>query len=239
MNEESLTQHGLGENLACGTQEVGLSSQAEEAEEAQSIELWGVLRPKNSMAAQIKLSHRVQEGKRDTYTLGRSKSADVVVELSQVSGTHCYVYCDYESARLRVFVEDCSRLGTYVNSSLTRLRKGERLEIHSGDELFLVNPRQENSGEAAFLFVNMRERFFNQMQRIKEQRPPMGLHATVDDDDENGGSNATSDAEGDDGRDGRGMNTRSRRRTHRPVSAAVRSARRRRPVRALLVRRGV
>jgi serine/threonine protein kinase len=171
-------------------------------EEAQSIELWGVLRPKNSMAAQVKLSHRVQEGKRDTYTLGRSKSADVVVELSQVSGTHCYVYCDYESARLRVFVEDCSRLGTYVNSSLTRLRKGERLEIHSGDELFLVNPRQENSGEAAFLFVNMRERFFNQMQRIKEQRPPMGLHATVDDADENGGSNATSDAEGDDGRDG-------------------------------------
>ncbi|KAJ1429299.1 hypothetical protein B484DRAFT_396458, partial [Ochromonadaceae sp. CCMP2298] len=43
--------------------------------------------------------------------------------------------------------------------ALTRLRKGERMELKSGDEVFLLNPRKcGTESEAAFVFINLRER---------------------------------------------------------------------------------
>jgi hypothetical protein len=62
---------------------------------------------------------------------------------------------------MRVFIEDCSVNGTYINHALTRLRKGERVELRSGDEIFLLNPRKpENAAKtfASFVFINLLER---------------------------------------------------------------------------------
>ena len=76
------------------------------------IEVWGVLKNKTH-PNDHQLTHRLKDNRRDTYILGRSKTCDVIVPHSKVSANHCFIYCDYESARLRVFVEDCSTYGKY------------------------------------------------------------------------------------------------------------------------------
>ena len=125
---------------------------------------WGMLRRKGGTQEEHKLEHRTKDGKRDTYVIGRSTKADIVVDDRRVSAAHCAVYCDYTEARLRVFVEDMSANGTFVNDSLIRLTRGQRLELKTGDEVFLINPRnmEERPGEncAAFLYINLRERLF-------------------------------------------------------------------------------
>ena len=125
---------------------------------------WGMLRRKGGTQEEHKLEHRTKDGKRDTYVIGRSTKADIVVEDRRVSAAHCAVYCDYTEARLRVFVEDMSANGTFVNDSLIRLTRGQRLELKTGDEVFLINPRniEERPSEncAAFLYINLRERLF-------------------------------------------------------------------------------
>ena len=148
------------------------------------VDVWGLLRQKGGDQEEFKLRHRMKDGRRDTYVIGRSVDCDIMLPGQPgVSNAHCRVYCDYSQARLRVFIEDCSTFGTFVNDSLTKLAKGERMELKSGDELFLVNPRllqsQSNknakasggnggsngNGKASvdvaassFLFVNIRER---------------------------------------------------------------------------------
>lgn len=135
-------------------------------EEKPKSNVWGSLRRKGGDQMEVKLEHRTKNGKRDTYIIGRSKGADIVVVDKRVSSQHCLVYCDYEEARLRVFVEDTSVNGTFVNDSLTRLHKGKRLELKTGDEIFLINPRDlENNSTsvdncASFLYVNLRDRLF-------------------------------------------------------------------------------
>ena len=130
--------------------------------------LWGSLRRKGGDQKELKLEHRTKNGRRDTYSIGRSKGSDIVVEDKRISSQHCLVYCDYEEARLRVFVEDTSVNGTFVNDSLTRLHKGKRLELKTGDEIFLINPRSvENTDTSvdnctSFLYVNLRDRLFVQ-----------------------------------------------------------------------------
>lgn len=53
----------------------------------------------------------------------------------------------------------CSQNGTYINDVRTKLRRGERYELKSGDEIFLANPtKSENVDEIHFIFVNKRER---------------------------------------------------------------------------------
>ena len=63
-----------------------------------------------------------------------------------------------------VYIEDHSVNGTFVNDSLTRLSRGERIEIKSGDEIFTINPRSMISGEevGAFMFINIRDRLADQ-----------------------------------------------------------------------------
>ena len=151
-------------------------------------EEWGLLRRRDGKE-DIRLLYRTKDGRRDTYSIGRSSKCDVAIkEHKTVSATHCIVYCDYSQARLRVFVEDCSANGTFVNDSLTRLTKGQRLEIKSGDEILLHNPRvnphkggtsRDNSNEinegdeatlneliakTSFIFINLRDRVVGQRQ---------------------------------------------------------------------------
>lgn len=123
---------------------------------------WGMLRRQGGLQEEFELHHRVIDLKRDTYTIGRSSKSDITVADTWVSTTHCMVYCDYSrQPKLRIFIEDCSANGTYINDSLTRLRKNERMELKSGDQIYLLNPRKEENlkkTHASFVFINLRER---------------------------------------------------------------------------------
>lgn len=142
-------------------------NQEEEPEEIES-NVWGLLRRKGGNREEYKLVYRIHDGQQDRYSIGRSRAADVLFEHRRASSIHCLIYCDYSEARLRVFIEDCSSNGTFVNNSLTRLRKGERIELKSGDEIYLVNPRYMKPEDeiAAFVFINMRERLVSQRKIV-------------------------------------------------------------------------
>lgn len=132
------------------------------AEQTTSTQTWGVLRRiVNGVQRDFNLDHRVKNDQRDTYVIGRSRTCDITVEDKRVSSNHCKIYCDYTDVRLRVFVEDNSANGTFINNSLTRVTKGNRLELKSADEIFLINPRNMQTPSdrmASFTFINMRER---------------------------------------------------------------------------------
>eukprot|EP01041_Mallomonas_annulata_P004441 gene4441-8852_t len=123
---------------------------------------WGLLR-NDKMGQEFRLLHRIKDGRRDTYLLGRAKNTDIWINDRRVSSEHCLIYCDYSQARMRVYLEDRSVNGTYINDSLTRLHNGERIEIRSGFEIFLINPRSSTPGfVGAFLFINIMERIVGQ-----------------------------------------------------------------------------
>jgi hypothetical protein len=151
------TMHATSPSKAGGTGAAGTKPRSD---------AWGLVRRKGGNQEEFLLEHRLKDGKRDTYVIGRSTKADIVVNDGRVSAHHCAVYCDYSEARLRVFIEDMSANGTFVNDSLIRLTKGKRLELKTGDEIFLVNPRTLESrpggtgNSAAFLYINLRERMF-------------------------------------------------------------------------------
>ena len=150
---------------------VGSSPPEKEKAPHPDVDVWGCLRRKGGSQEEFKLRHRLVDGRRDTYILGRSSTCDIALTDDKlISSAHCMIYCDYTQARLRVFVEDTSANGTFVNDSSTRLSKGERIELNTGDEICLRNPKLSLSsssggtGEkevvdaASFMFINIRER---------------------------------------------------------------------------------
>jgi hypothetical protein len=141
--------------------------------------LWGMLRRKG-IDQEYKLIHRIKDGRKDLYTIGRQKKCDIIINDQRVSSIHCLIYCDYLDERLTMFVSDCSANGTYVNNSLIRLSSGERTELKSGDEIFLMNPRYISTAEGlvSFIFVNMRERLF--VPRVVDVAPLTHHHLTSD-----------------------------------------------------------
>ena len=148
------------------------SSQEQHQEQQQSTQfeesnIWGLLQQKGK-ENEYKLFHRIKDGRRDVYTIGRASTCDIVINNSQINSIHCLIYCDYLDERLAMFVNDCSLTGTYVNNNLTKLSNGERTELKSGDEIFLTNPSSSSSSSSSssdvdmisFIFINMRERLF-------------------------------------------------------------------------------
>ena len=65
------------------------------------LNTWGTLRLRGDQQ-EYNLTHREVDGVRDSYTVGRRR-CDIVVKDKRVSSQHCRIYCDYESARLKVF----------------------------------------------------------------------------------------------------------------------------------------
>eukprot|EP00605_Chrysophyceae_sp_TOSAG23-4_P000835 GSChrysophyteH1.ASY1.ANO1.925.1 assembled CDS len=116
---------------------------------AQDTNLWGLLHRKGDAQEEIKLTHRVKDGQRDTYLIGRADECDVKIPGSclSVSSVHCRIYCDYSQARLRVFLEDCSANGTFIKN-MGKISNGERIELKTGDEIFVVKPRKRSSNES-------------------------------------------------------------------------------------------
>ena len=82
---------------------------------------FGLLRRLGGEAEEVRLTHRLVDGVRDRYSIGRAASNDIIVNNKMVSGEHCFVYCDYSGPRLGIYLEDCSGNGTFVNNAGTRL----------------------------------------------------------------------------------------------------------------------
>ena len=107
-------------------------------------EIWGLLRRNTGgRREETKLKYRTVRGERDTYSIGRIKTCDIVVDDVRVSKRHCLIFLDYSQPRLRVFLQDSSSNGTFINCSTTRLSFNEKVELKSGDEVFVIDPRHD------------------------------------------------------------------------------------------------
>ena len=106
-----------------------------------------------------------QPGCLNEYIIGRSSEADVIVPHKSVSGKHARLWCERVGPghAHRVFIEDLSSNGTIIRTAQNfkfTLRRGQRRELHSGDEISLVkagkhSPKmsgQISSDEAVFMF---------------------------------------------------------------------------------------
>jgi hypothetical protein len=135
--------------------------------------MWGLLRSMKTFK-EYKLLHRIKDGIRDCYTIGRYNTCDVVLTDKRVSGSHCVVYCDYSQSRMRVYVEDTSSNGTYINGLETKLNKHERTELRSGDEVHVIHPKlivQPQDDVGPYLFINMRDRAMHDRKVLRALDP--------------------------------------------------------------------
>ena len=126
-----------------------------------SMDVWGYLKRRDG-AQELQLRHRIVDGKRDTYYLGRSQVfCDIVVDFKNVSKKHCSIYCDFSGARMKVYVQGLSSNGTYINHGYVRVVEQQQYELKTGDDIFLVNPvtaTPEVIAKTCFMFVNLHER---------------------------------------------------------------------------------
>eukprot|EP01038_Epipyxis_sp_PR26KG_P008699 gene8699-11756_t len=125
--------------------------------------VWGLIRRKGGNQEETKLYHRPPQPingqpMKDTFTIGRGSQCDIIVNNNTVSTCHCMIYCVFSDIKFTVYLEDTSVNGTFVNDSLTRVSRGSRMELKSGDEIFLTNPRKNVNALTSFSFVNIRER---------------------------------------------------------------------------------
>lgn len=71
--------------------------------------------------------------------------------------------------------------GTFINFS-KRLSNGERFELKSGDEIFVINPKhsaKNSSPNISFLFFNMRDRLFDKREKSTLQNNLLRNPTTV------------------------------------------------------------
>jgi hypothetical protein len=148
-------------------------------------QLWGILRDIRSHL-EFKLFHRQKKDLRYDYVIGRSKTCDIVIQDKHVSSHHCSIYCDYTQAAVRVFVEDSSSNGTFLNGPATRLSQKQRAELKSGDEIYILNPDLPGplpDCAGPFLFIDMRGRYAMQKKimqvsesEVLTERKTIGRH---------------------------------------------------------------
>mmetsp|Transcript_23801 Transcript_23801/g.71400 ORF Transcript_23801/g.71400 Transcript_23801/m.71400 type:complete len:495 (+) Transcript_23801:178-1662(+) len=97
----------------------------------------------------------------DTYTIGRNRKCDVIINDSRVSGCHCRIYRALEdrlgsSSRLTVYLEDTSSNGTFLNK--TKLKRRERRPLLTGDELTFLSPKISEARRTAYMYVSLVDR---------------------------------------------------------------------------------
>lgn len=101
----------------------------------------------------------IGDGDLDVHTIGRNHKCDVVVDDHHVSGYHCRVFRRWEhlpslsTKVVRVYLEDTSSNGTFLNNS--RLRKREQRELLNGDEVALLSPKKDALRRTAFSFIKL------------------------------------------------------------------------------------
>jgi hypothetical protein len=191
MKEGDIGDGGSSSSLVCGTQIMdeytmmatesatlkgtAVTEETTSSQEQREDQTWGILRRKGGSHDEFRLEYRHNRdgAKQARYSLGRSRSCDIHIDHKCVSSQHCFIDCDFSQARMRVFLEDNSVNGTFINDALTKIKRGERMELRSGDEIYLINPRPigtSSSGQggvkphssegdvASFTFINIRDR---------------------------------------------------------------------------------
>ncbi|RKP06701.1 kinase-like domain-containing protein [Thamnocephalis sphaerospora] len=136
------------------TQEVNLCDMDEDGDEADdelgsyqapTLPPWGTLLSINPDYPTLQLVKDDQPGSaKGGYMLGRHRECDFIFESPLISNRHCLIYKVNErvpfglggATRIRVFVEDLSSNGTYINGE--KLGRGNRRELVHGDELQLA-----------------------------------------------------------------------------------------------------
>ncbi|KAJ2030767.1 serine/threonine protein kinase [Coemansia sp. RSA 922] len=113
-----------------------------------SQSVWGVLLSLSPDDYTTVLMERTKTGHAPTanfgYLIGRHKACDVRINNQHISNRHCLIYrvedvqsesCNDESkdGHYRVYLEDTSTNGTYVNK--VRVDKNATVELHDGDEI--------------------------------------------------------------------------------------------------------
>lgn len=132
---------------------------------------WGRLIPSYAASSSVgshdfvprNLSHEAQDvnfkpTEVDTYTIGRNRKCDVVIDDSRVSGCHCRIYRGWEqrpglSSQLMVYLEDTSSNGTFLNKS--KLKRRERRHLSTGDELTFLSPKISEARRTAYMYVSL------------------------------------------------------------------------------------
>ena len=73
--------------------------------------------------------------------------------------------------------------GTFVNNSSIRLSKGERVELKSGDEIYLLNPKyikpNSHNSSTHFMFVNVSERLFDKKEFVTTNTTTTNTNTTT------------------------------------------------------------
>lgn len=88
---------------------------------------------------------------KDSVTLGRLSSCDIVLADPRCSSRHCTISRRMTDGHEQFWIEDLSTNGTYVNETL--LGKGKSCELKSGDRVELLRSRAVGEDEhLAFIF---------------------------------------------------------------------------------------
>ncbi|KAJ2611398.1 serine/threonine protein kinase [Coemansia sp. RSA 1365] len=105
--------------------------------------VWGVLlslSPDDYRTVLLERTRPTQETDgtgRFGYHIGRHKSCDIRIQNVHISNRHCLIYrVGSEASGSRVFLEDTSTNGTFVNGQ--RVKRSAAMELQDGDEIQLV-----------------------------------------------------------------------------------------------------
>ncbi|KAJ2010519.1 serine/threonine protein kinase, partial [Coemansia sp. S85] len=110
-----------------------------------SQSVWGVLLSLSPDDYKTMLMERTKTGHAPAenfgYLIGRHKACDVRINNHHISNRHCLIYrvedgqsdSSGDDGHYRVYLEDTSTNGTYVNK--VRVDKNTTVELHDGDEI--------------------------------------------------------------------------------------------------------
>ncbi|KAJ2549608.1 serine/threonine protein kinase, partial [Coemansia sp. RSA 1933] len=98
------------------------------------------------------------------YYIGRHKSCDVRIQNLHISNRHCLIYRVEADSLSRVYLEDTSTNGTYVNGM--RVGKSRSVELHDGDEIQIARYQPEKG----MGFFNDRFYVFQDLEVHRQER---------------------------------------------------------------------
>ncbi|CAL1535415.1 unnamed protein product [Lymnaea stagnalis] len=90
--------------------------------------------------------------KKNKFVIGRNSDCDLPHPGNNlISGRHCYIERDDQG---KVWLYDSSTNGTLLNHCI-KLCKGERRELHHGDEIHIVHKKNATHGDIGYMFQEM------------------------------------------------------------------------------------
>jgi len=115
----------------------------EEIKLEETKENWCTLESKNNNCDSIQIFQ-------DSFSIGRNPTNNKMIQDTKISGKHCEISRNkQENDEYKYFIEDLSSNGTFCNN--TRIGKGNKIEIKSGDEICVLRTDKESDESIIFL----------------------------------------------------------------------------------------